>query len=197
MSTYYDLFLEGVVGGEWRCLSPSFVDADGNYKTVPILSGQSSVGELLRDIGCWHSIPDGLSAQIANALWKKTDFAGEKTDDIDERLVQWFPLDNIRSDPSRFEHEAYVTRETANAFELHEVDEIWEWLTPEEYGALPANEKRAYTYYRWTQPFGTYDLKCRVKRMSCELATMYEEAILIHEKGYPRVESMRIIVRYG
>ena len=197
MSIYYDLFLEGMVGGEWRCLSPSFVDANGNYRVAPILSGQSAVRELLMDIGCWHSIPKGLSPQILNVLWKKTNSRGEKTDDIDEHYVQWFPLSDIRSDPARFEHEAYVTREAANAFELNEIDEIWKWLTPEEYGSLPVNEKQAYTYYRWTEPFGTYDLKCRIKTMSSELATMYNEAILIHEEGYPHIESMRIVVRYG
>ena len=197
MSIYYDLFLEGLVEGEWRCLSPSFVDADGNYKVAPILSGQSAMGEMLRDIDCWHGLPDGLSAQIVNVLWKKTNSAGEKTEEIDESCVEWFPLSDIKADPARFEHEAYISRETANAFELNEIYEIWEWITPEEYGSLPADEKRAYTYYRWTQPFGTYDLKCRIKTMSSELATMYEEEILIHEKGYPHVESMRIVVRYG
>lgn len=197
MSIYYDLFLEGMVGGEWRCLSPSFADAGGNYKAAPILSGQSPVGELLSDIGCWHSIPDGVSAQVTKALWKKVGPEGEETDDIDERFVQWFPLSDIRADPARFEHEAYVAREAANAFELKEVEEIWEWLTPEEYGSLPGNEKQAYTYYRWTQPFGTYDLKCRLKTMSSELATMYEEAILMQEEGHPRVGSMRVVVRYG
>ena len=146
MSIYYDLFLEGLVRGEWRCLSPSFLGSNGNYKVTPILSGQSPVGELLRDICCWQSLPERLSTQVANALWKKTDSEGKKTDDIDERFVQWFPLSDIKSDPARFEHEAYVSREAANAFELGEIDEIWGWLTPEEYGSLLANEKQAYTW---------------------------------------------------
>ena len=130
-------------------------------------------------------------------LWKREDPEGVKTDAIDERFVQWFPLSDIRCDPARFEHEAYVSREAANAFEIGELDEIWEWITPVEYGALPANEKQAYIYYRWTQPFGVYDLKCRVKALSSELASIYEETVLLHEKGHQRVGEMRVVVRYG
>ena len=197
MGIYYDLFLEGRVENEWRCLSPSFINVNGDWKVAPILSGQSAIGAMLQDIGCWHSMPDDLSEQVKRVLWKKEDSEGKKTNEIDERYVQWFPLSDVECDPSRFEHEAYVTRESANAFDLGELEEIWNWLTPEEYGALPANEKQAYVYYRWTQPYGIYDFKCRLKTLASELALMYEESILLHEEGYRHVGEKRIIVRFG
>ena len=155
------------------------------------------MGGMLNSIGTWSGLPDGISETVGKALWKERDDAGKETDVIDSRFVQWFPLDDLKCDPARFEHEAYVARESMNAFEIGEQEEIWGWLTPEEYGALPAEEKRAYAFYRWTNPFGEYGMKCRLQRISAELANMYQDTVLIHEDGYPQVAEMRIVVRLG
>lgn len=55
--------------------------------------------------------------------------------------TMWFYLSSVQVNPARFEHEACVTREDMNAFELGKIHEIVEWLTPEEYGNLSADEK--------------------------------------------------------
>lgn len=197
MGIYYDLYLEGRVKDTWRCLSPFLATPDGSFALAPLMSGKSSIGLMLDDVDCWHSCPNDLSKEVRRVLWKRQDEHGEKTDEIDDRCIEWFSLSDLTCDPARFEHEAYVPRESMNSFEIGEVDDIYWWLTPQEYGELPPEEKQGYTFYRWTEPYGIYDLKCRLKQLAEELRGMYCDTVLLYEKGYPKVSEMRIIVRFG
>lgn len=197
MSTWYDLYLEGEVNGEWRAIGPFMKRKDGSVNLVPFVSGQSPVEWMLNDIDCWHGMPKGVSDEVA----KLVDYGGAEgaltNDDFHmfyER-TRWFPLSCVRVDPARFEHEAYVGRESMNKFELGDIEEICDWITPEEYADLPADERRAYTYFRWTDPGGSYDMRCKLKALAWELIHIYEASVLLYEDDADEVSSARVIVR--
>lgn len=196
MSTWYDFYLEGEVNGEWRAIGPFMKQRDGSVDLVPFASGQSSMEWMLDDIDSWYGMPKGVSDEVMEHVGCN-ETAGVHADDprIFCERTRWFPLSCVRVDPTRFEHEAYVGRESMNRFELGDIEEICDWITPEEYASLPADERRAYTYFRWTDPGGSYDMRCRLKALARELIHIYEDSVLLHERDADVVSSARVIVR--
>lgn len=198
MSIWYDFYLEGEVNGEWRAIGPFMKRKDGSVNLVSFASGQSSMEWMLNDIDYWYGMPKGISNEVMKELAGRDvvvdDLADEDYHIFYER-TRWFPLSCVRADPARFEHEAYVGRESMNKFELGDIEEICDWITPEEYAALPTDERRAYTYFRWTDPGGSYDMRCRLKALARELIHIYEASVLLHEDDADEVSSARVVVR--
>ena len=172
MSVEYDLYLEGLIEGEWAALGPWFKGRDSSFHLGPVMSGQSSVRMMLQDLPCIWGAPSDISPDVREKLvCAGCTVSGNTTTDLCFEQAQWFSLSALdKIDPARFEHEAYVPRDLVHAFERGDCDEICDWLAPGEYGSLPADEKEAYTYYRWTEPWGAYALKVELKQ-HCEAIT--------------------------
>lgn len=197
MGIYYEIYLEGKINGEWRCIDPFLKTASGELKHACIMEGKSMVGMMVDDIGYWQGIPQGVSKEVLDVLPHKYSETFEPTDELDPSRVRWFEISDVRADPARFEHEAYVGREAMNLFELGEIEEIEHWLTPEEYGSLPSDEKRGYTFFRWNDAWGSYRMKCELKEAASFLMEAYRSNVLISEPNYPEIDKVRCIVAYG
>lgn len=202
MSIWYDLYLEGCVDGEWRAIGPYLKKADGTVHLATIDEGQSVVGAMLESVNCHWGVPDDISDDVLTELLSCestfSDYYDEaETISIEEAHAKWFCLSDIQVDPARFEYEAYVAREDMRAFERGEIQEIEEWFTPEEYGSLPDDRKRFYTYFRWTEPYGSYNGLCRLKALAQGLLGIYRDNVLRFEKGRKEITAARIIVSIG
>lgn len=179
MSVYHDIYLEGLVDGVWTALGPWFKADDGTFNIAPVMSGQSGLGMMVSDLGCWYGAPADISADVlSRAVY--VDGSGEEC----KLTCRWFELSDLGDiDPSRYEHEGYAPCGEVSAFERGDAEDIWDWLSPREYGALPADEKQAYTYYRWSEPCGVYDLKCELKRRCVAVADMRSDCWCWLEAG--------------
>lgn len=203
MSIYYDLYLEGLVEDKWIALGPWFQGQEGGFYLGPVMTGQSYVGSMLRDLSYCSGTPSDVSPEVRDMLlFADCDpfFNEDENDPVEVesclRLARWFPLSVLGNiDPARFEHEAYVPRNLVHAFERGDFEEIDDWISPEEYGGLPADEKKTYTYYRWTDPWGTYGAKVELKQRCNMIAGMFNDCKIDGE--YRRPDALRILVRMG
>lgn len=171
MSTYYDIYLEGLVNSKWTALGPWFKMPDNSFRIVPILTGCSSVREMLDNIDySWGALEDVSDEVLQKIVYKDYDGNEQKND------CYWFDSGALsRIDPAHFEYEGYAPRHQVAMFERGDSDVICDWLDPMEYAAMSSFEKQAYTYYRWTEPGGPYALRVELKQRAAAVCSMYEE----------------------
>ena len=156
MSVYYGLFLEGMLEGRWVCLDSFVKKPDGEMVHRPLTSGYSVIRELLNDIGYSAIGLETLSPEV------RKQFGELDVNTMYGPSCYCFDPEEIRVPEGKYEYERYVLREDMNAFENETLDDIEHWLTEAEYGALDAEEKRMYTFYRWDSPGSTFAIKRRL-----------------------------------
>lgn len=171
MSICYDIYLEGLVDGKWKALGPWCRTLAGFCLISPIMSGCSAVRAMLDCIECsWGPLEDLSGDVVGEITYYDSDGKEHKRDSW------WFDYSALsRIDPARFEFEGYVPRQQVAEFERGDADCISDWVGPMEYAALPAAEKQGFTYYRWTEPGGTYDLRVKLKQRADMVRDMYCE----------------------
>lgn len=165
MSTYYTLYLEAKINGEWKCLNHEIPYLDDRthesptYLSETYWSGSRSyfqaTADKLLELG-YRGNYEELSEQIRS--WYKYD------DDDDDNDMRFFnciitPLDIMRNImPKGFLKECHgiVHKNTIFAYETGDIEDIYECLSSEEYAKLTCEEKRLYQYYEWNSPDGWY-----------------------------------------
>jgi len=169
MSTHYYVYAEVKVGDRWYSLNPTMKKPDGSFSVRPIYDSCSAFFEIYNDLEeklVFRGIPDDMSPELRSLYHE----------DLDEKCEGWFSETTwrhvyeqsvfcvkysntvgrkiIKDRPHKYE--GYVNKRTAADFETGEIEEIYEWLTPDEYKSLPEAEKKKYRYYEWDEPYDEY-----------------------------------------
>ncbi len=183
MSVYYSIYAEVRVGNQWYNISPLMRKSDGEVKAQPILSGQSWMKEAideLEDASFMLGRPTDISAELKNIFSHEDDEVAENF----SRNITYKQYYNqtlfvvnygkavksrIKADkPTRYQ--GYVDKHCLAAFELGEVEYIANWVHPNEYAKLSADEKKEYTYYEWNEYDDWYTVYVDlVKKVDCLL----------------------------
>ena len=169
MSECYKIYAEVNVSGKWYSLCPYYKTTSGEYKVREIYFAQSIFRSIYYDLEGWteiRGIPDDISEGLRTLF----------PENLDEKIERW-GLDSTWREYYRhyvfcvnfanaiaprvnkdrpFKFEGYVTKRDLAAFECFEIEEFSEWLTEDEYRALPDKRKRQYVFHRWNEVYGDY-----------------------------------------
>ena len=192
MSTAYYVYAEIKIGNEWKNLNPIIRDADGDYRLIPIYTGNSSFYDVFLDLESnllSRGLPDDLSLEVRSQFHTDLD---EKTD-FWTRDCTWreyysqcvfsvsyrpFITDKIIRN-RQFKFEGYVTKRTIAAFEAHDIECIPEWISDAEYKALSEKIRRQYSFYQWNEYGDDYEIYSTIVRR-------IETLLYAYDYGYDR-----------
>ncbi len=169
MGSHYYIYAEVKVKDKWYNLNPFARKFDGSFVLHPVYEDTSAFFSVCNDLEEHQisvGIPDDMSPELRSIFhedleeecrswmtditWKhvyqQTIFCVRYGDAIAPRV--------IKDRPHRYE--GYVTKRIIAAFEVNEINTIYNWLTNEEYRALPDNKKHEYSYYQWDDEFDEY-----------------------------------------
>ena len=74
------------------------------------------------------------------------------------------------------QYEYYVPRYAVAAYEIGEIEVIYDWLPKDAYEELPPEEKKEYVFYKWTEPDSWYKTLAEVvERVEVRLVDYYRE----------------------
>ena len=174
MSAYYDFYAEVKIGNVWHSINPVVTRIDGTTRTVPVMSGQSTLFDLysmLCDYGCL-CVPDDLSEEVQKLLCNGNllddtvrdgdSFVPAKDYYCVEQNVWVCNFDKVVKHKlvpgRRYRNEGYVLRDTAMAIQCREVgtDDEVAFLTQKEYDKLDKTEQTSYVWYEWNYPWDVY-----------------------------------------
>lgn len=192
MSTAYYVYAEIKIGNEWKNLNPIIRDADGDYRLIPIYTGNSSFYDVFLDLESnllSRGLPDDLSLEVRSQFHTDLD---EKTDfwmrDCTWReyysqcvfSVSYRPYITDKIIRNRqFKFEGYVTKRTIAAFEAHDIECIPEWISDAEYKALSEKSRRQYSFYQWNEYGDDYEIYSTIIRR-------IETLLYAYDYGYDR-----------
>ena len=177
MGTHYYVYAEIKVKDKWYNFNPIMKKYDGTLVVHPIYDACSSFFDICNDLETKRTdigIPDDMSPELRSVFH----------DNLDEKCENWTPGTTWRNiyEQSMFsvkysntvgqrvikdkphKYEGYVSKRRIADFETHESEEIYEWLTQEEYSSLSDKEKKQYRFYQWNEPYDEY----------CVYRTIYE-----------------------
>lgn len=162
MGTYYSIYAEACVGEKWYNISPLIKGRDGVIKAYPIIDGKSFLSETydkLRDDLYMRGRPADLSPELREIFNEDDDesygyFAETYKQHYDNSM---FLVNYVKSVKNRvkkdrpFRYQGYVFKYSIAAYEIGEQEEIFDWLTRQEYDSLSEEEKKDYAYFEWNE----------------------------------------------
>lgn len=156
MGTTYSLFTEAKVNGKWYCINETVIQLQPTEHpvVVPTLrtNARMSFAKADREL---HE--DGYSIKL-----------DEVSESLRKTVVEWLnpeyssilavPYDKIASQVNATgkEHCAFALRSEVAAYENGESDDIWDFVSVNEYKRMDDELKKAYQYYEWNDLSGTY-----------------------------------------
>ena len=212
MSVHYYVYAEIKVKGKWYNLNPYTKKHDGTMLIRPIYDACSSFTEIMNEMedrATGHGIPDDMSPDLRSIFH----------DNLDEKCEDWYPEATWRQIFNRsiirvnysntvgkhvikdkpHKYEGYVSKRLIADFEVHEVDEIYEWLTQKEYDGLSDKEKRKYRYYQWDEPYDEYCVYRTIYDRLCAMMYWFDYGDAFENKreyyqNEPTIEDIRLFV---
>lgn len=209
MSTYYEIYAEVQYKGKWYSLNPIVKKADGTYKTKEVFWAQSGFRQMyydFEDMATDRGLPEDLSPEVRAMFHDNLDdicdcWGGQHTyRDEYNRTVLIVPYNKLRPHIVRdrpYKHMGYVYRELIPSFEVGEIDDIENWITIDEYKALPEDEKKSYAYYEWNNHWDDYDYKRNIVSKISFLSNLFSSGDSVEgNRGWIDVEDsdIRLIV---
>lgn len=189
MSTYYFVFAEVNVDGKWYNLSPYYKNKAGEFKTHPIFWMQSDFYEVYEDLrgfsqGC--GIPDDMSESLRAHFHQNLDeqydnlFGKMSWRDYYSQTVFRVNFANALVDAAKkkkeFKYEGYVSKKDKADYENDDINEIYDWLTKEEYDELSPEEKRRWIWFRWNDPYGKNEIYSELVSKIRTLCSLFQDA---------------------
>ena len=209
MSTYYEIYAEAKYKDKWYSINPIVKKADGTYKIKEVFWAQSGFRQMYYDLEAEavdRGIPDDLSPEVRAMFHENLDDIvdswGYKSTYREEynRTVLIVPYSKLKPNIVRdrpYKHMGYVYRELIPCFEVDEIEDIENWLTIDEYKALPDDEKKDYAYYEWNNRCDDYDYKRNIVSKISFLTNLFSSGDSVEEQcGWIDVEDsdIRLIV---
>ena len=211
MSNYYYVYAEAKYKGKWYSINPIVKKADGTYLVKEVFWAQSGFRQMyydLEDMATDRGILDDFSPEVRAMFRTNLDdiYAG-----LGSKLtyrqaynsrVLIVPYNKLKPHIVRerpYKHMGYVYREMIPSFEVGEIDDIENWLTIDEYKALPEDEKKSYAYYEWNNRWDEYDYKRSIVSKISFLTNLFTEGDSVEDKcGWIDLQDsdIRLIVEF-
>lgn len=158
MSVWIEGYTEAKVNGRWECIDFYQYDAKGKLRICPCIFGQSMVRAAL-EWDCTRTsygvtMPDGMSEAVRKAFHVDDKPSGEF-------YGSWYVVDGdwfSKADLSLPEYCGFFPRSDVNRFLSHPDQEemnVDNMISAEEYHKLDKEEKKAYQYFEYTDPYGS------------------------------------------
>ena len=199
MGAYYDFYAEVKIGNVWHSINPIVTRIDGTTRTVPVMSGQSTLFDLysmLCDYG-YLCVPDDLSEEVQRLLCNGNllddavrdgdSFVPAKDYYCVEQNVWVCNFDKVVKHKlvpgRRYRNEGYVLRDTAMAIQCREVgtDDEVAFLTQKEYDKLDKTEQTSYVWYEWNYPWDVYGQLSNLNERISNLISWFSETFYDHD----------------
>lgn len=194
MSTYYCIYAEARYKGKWYSINPIVKKADGTYLVKEVFGAYSGFREMYYNMEDWateRGIPDDLSAEVRAKFHENLD---EVFADLGSKItyrqyyrsnvliVPYHKLKPVIVKDRPYKHMGYVYRECIPDFECGEIDDIDNWLTIDEYKALPDDSKKEYSYYEWNNRGDDYDYKRNIVSKISFLTNLFSDGDSVDER---------------
>ena len=180
MGTYYQLFAEAKVNGEWKGID-FYVSSKDGYKPVEIIEGKSYIGSALRDKALdWRVTVKTLSPELKrDHPW----VLKEEENILPYNCVSCVHGEDIEAlNLDGPEFCGFVDKSMIRAFERGEAEDLMEWtISAKEYSELPAEARIGYEWYQWTERFGTHEVWQIIRRRLQERIDAYNNARFDYE----------------
>ena len=185
--------------------------ADGTYLVKEVFWAQSGFRQMyydLEDMATDRGILDDFSPEVRAMFRTNLD---DIYADLGSKLtyrqaynsrVLIVPYNKLKPHIIRdrpYKHMGYVYRELIPSFEVGEIDDIENWLTIDEYKALPEDEKKSYAYYEWNNRWDEYDYKRSIVSKISFLTNLFTEGDSVEDKcGWIDLQDsdIRLIVEF-
>lgn len=156
MSTSYFIFTEAQVNGQWYCINPKVMRLlpIEHLIVVPTLRSdaryqfEKAYRQLEHD-GCPFTVDEmseNLQASVTD--WLAPEDSVRIAIDYDDILKML--------NASGKEHSAFALRSEVAAFQNDESDDIWDFVSVDEYRKMDDELKKAYQYFEWNDRSGAY-----------------------------------------
>lgn len=156
MGTTYTLFTEVEVRDKWYCINEivTRLNPTEHLVIVPTLrtNAQMSFAKANRELN-----EDGYGIRCEELSENLRAAVDEWLTPEHSSLIA-IPYDKIASqlNASGKEHCAFALRSEVAAYENGESDDIWDYVSVNEYKRMDEELKKAYQYYEWNDMSGTY-----------------------------------------
>ena len=186
MGTSYFLYTEGLIQDKWVCLNYYLPVGDTYQITETYYNGSrtyfSAAYEKLCEIGQTAN-PDNLSPYLRDKA-KKEYWGSVHVIDI-ESMQRCLPKSQ------QYELHGYVLKSQIFQIETDESEEIYEWLSPDEYASLSHEMQKCYQYYEWNDEMGWY----RYFRLLLErVQWQKEDWTTLHRKPGSDIRGLRLVM---
>ena len=156
MSTSYFIFTEVQVNGQWYCINPKVMRLlpIKHLIVVPTLRSdaryqfEKAYRQLEHD-GCPFTV-DEMSENLQASV---TDWLAPE-DSV--RIAVYYDDILKMLNASGKEHSAFALRSEIAAFQNDESDDIWDFVSVDEYRKMDDELKKAYQYFEWNDRSGAY-----------------------------------------
>ena len=154
MSTSYYMYTEVNMNGKWTCINNRIRDVEKakDVLSETYYSGSRSyfgaTANKIEDIGYWinhNEMSDAVKSIFKDSQYFRAIAVSPKS------MRDCFPEDKTLK-----EFCGYVLKDTLFRFQTRDIDDIYEWLSADEYLALPEEEKAFYQFYEWNAEDGWY-----------------------------------------
>ncbi|MBR2883725.1 MAG: hypothetical protein IKB93_02935 [Clostridia bacterium] len=158
MSTSYYMYTEVNIDGKWTCINNRIIDVERNEELMSetYYSGSRSyfgeTADKIRDIGTllkYDDLSDDVKSIFPSYKENPEYFRGFAV--YDNEMEACFPEDRMLK-----EFRGYVKKDILFSFQTGELDDIYEYLSADEYLALPDEKKSFYQFYEWNSESGWY-----------------------------------------
>jgi len=177
------------------------------------MSGQSHMREAIEELeedcfmrGCPENLSDELkkvyshsSDERADSIWKGMTYGEYYNQTLFVVNYGKYVKSRVKSG-MQTRYRGYVSKYCLSEYEIGNTDDIFDWLTEDEYRALSDAERKKYTYYEWNTWDDWYGVYVElVRRVDC-LLTFFKEWSFYHiddadlDEKEPTADYVRLIV---
>ena len=197
MGIDYTIYTEAYIKDRWYNIDSYVLAPSGKFLFAPLLDGRSFVREFLYNM----SDAGGLYfPELAEATQKYL-LDGTKEEYRDDLLKKRFEVYDYYTEIKpkfvrEYQYEYYAPRFSVASFETGEIEEICDWLTRESYEELPADGKKDYVFFKWTEPDSWYNTLSKViNRVEMRLADYRSEVSFGDERFYEYLYDKTVPIR--
>lgn len=156
MSTSYYIFTEAKVNGTWVCINAMMTKMTPDAHPIIAPTFHTDARQHFEK-AYLHLKDDGHSFEVADISEKLKDSITEWIDPEDSvRIAVGYDSILKLLNTAGKEHCAFALRSEVTAFENDENEEIWEYVSANEYRQMDEELKKAYRYYEWNDRSGAY-----------------------------------------
>lgn len=151
MGVYYDFYTEVSFNGRWINIDSHILGLDNKLHHCPVICGQSYLRDMLDELSAEiYSVPFEKSAEGTQTALTQS-ISSDYLDQVRSKIYdvidyQTAIKDRVKESPIM---RGYVSRVLIAMFRRSEIDDIDDWLTPDDFAMLDKSEQVQYSYFEW------------------------------------------------